>query len=456
VMAVLLASTGESAIRARVDTALREALAERGADTAMLPALRAAVEPEIARARTPWSRFFLSHDPSTVLRRVRQPVLALFGGLDLQVPPAENRPLMEQALREAGVPHVVRELPSLNHLFQTAQTGAPTEYGRLEETFAPAALEAISEWVLRQVAQSRDGARGEGAAWRARELRDGHAGQVEGVAFSPDGLWLASADNSGVVIVRRVDGTGVPRRLIGRNFTEVAWSADGRTVVAGGFDSLVYVWRWQDTTRARTLPYRGQVEAVAVSPSGVILAAGGGERTIRRWVLGSGAELPPLRGHADDVHTVKASADGRRIASGGRDRTIRIWEAATGRLVRVLRNHRDSVYDLVFGPSGSWIVSGCRDGTVGVWDVKSGTITRLLRGPMNSIHGVAVSPNGSVIAGAGFENNVWLWPHPSGPRLPTLAGHRRKVSGVAFHPGGGWLASAASDTTIRLWEVPRQ
>ena len=83
------------------------------------------------------------------------------------------------------------------------------------------------------------------STWGARELRDGHAGQVEGVAFSPDGKWLASADNSGGLVVRAVDdNAGQPRRLTGRNFTEVAWSADGTAIVAGGFDSLVYVWRW--------------------------------------------------------------------------------------------------------------------------------------------------------------------------------------------------------------------
>ena len=39
-------------------------------------------------------------------------------------------------------------MPGLNHLFQTAKTGAPSEYGSIEETIAPAALDAIGEWIL--------------------------------------------------------------------------------------------------------------------------------------------------------------------------------------------------------------------------------------------------------------------------------------------------------------------
>ncbi len=41
------------------------------------------------------------------------------------------------------------ELPGLNHLFQHAPTGSPTEYGGIEETMAPEALRSISDWVLK-------------------------------------------------------------------------------------------------------------------------------------------------------------------------------------------------------------------------------------------------------------------------------------------------------------------
>ena len=65
-------------------------------------------------------------------------------------PPKENLPEIEKALRAGGNrDFTVKELPHLNHLFQTCQTGNIDEYARIEETFAPSALELIADWINR-------------------------------------------------------------------------------------------------------------------------------------------------------------------------------------------------------------------------------------------------------------------------------------------------------------------
>ncbi len=80
------------------------------------------------------------------------PVLAVNGELDLQVLPDQNLPPIEAALNKGGNKdfQLVR-LPGLNHLLQTAKTGAPAEYGQIEETMAPAALETIANWLSKRV-----------------------------------------------------------------------------------------------------------------------------------------------------------------------------------------------------------------------------------------------------------------------------------------------------------------
>jgi pimeloyl-ACP methyl ester carboxylesterase len=99
----------------------------------------------------PWMRWFLAYDPRPALRRVTVPVLALNGALDLQVPPDENLAGIRQALHAAGNRDVtVEKLPGLNHLFQTARTGVPGEYGEIEETFSPAALQRIGDWIVQR------------------------------------------------------------------------------------------------------------------------------------------------------------------------------------------------------------------------------------------------------------------------------------------------------------------
>ncbi len=100
---------------------------------------------------TPWMRYFLTYDPRPTLARVRCPVLAINGELDLQVPCRENLDAIEKAIRSGGNPRVTtRSLPGLNHLFQPTKTGAPSEYASIEQTFAPDALTLIGDWILEQ------------------------------------------------------------------------------------------------------------------------------------------------------------------------------------------------------------------------------------------------------------------------------------------------------------------
>lgn len=95
-----------------------------------------------------WLRFFISYDPGPTLAQVTCPILALFCEHDIQVDVNENLPVMESILAEAGHPdYLVEELPELNHLFQTAQTGVIEEYAQIEETFSPAALDLIGAWI---------------------------------------------------------------------------------------------------------------------------------------------------------------------------------------------------------------------------------------------------------------------------------------------------------------------
>ncbi len=95
-----------------------------------------------------WMRFFILYDPVPTLAQVTCPILALFCELDIQVDPKQNLPVMESILAEAGhTDYLVHELPGLNHLFQTAQTGVIEEYSQIEETFSPAALDLIGSWI---------------------------------------------------------------------------------------------------------------------------------------------------------------------------------------------------------------------------------------------------------------------------------------------------------------------
>jgi pimeloyl-ACP methyl ester carboxylesterase len=108
-----------------------------------------AITGQIRGLLSPWYKDFLVFDPRPTLGKVKCPVLAIAGEKDLQVPPIENLTAIKDALKAGGnQTYTLKLLPGLNHLFQTSRTGLPSEYGTIQETFSPVALQLIGDWIL--------------------------------------------------------------------------------------------------------------------------------------------------------------------------------------------------------------------------------------------------------------------------------------------------------------------
>ena len=102
----------------------------------------------VTQLSSPWFKYFLSYDPRPALEKATVPILSLIGEKDLQVPARENTKAIEAALSKSSLDgHKAEILPGLNHLFQTANTGAPGEYGQTEETMSPVAMEKVARWI---------------------------------------------------------------------------------------------------------------------------------------------------------------------------------------------------------------------------------------------------------------------------------------------------------------------
>jgi pimeloyl-ACP methyl ester carboxylesterase len=137
---------------AEAEKRVREIAAEEVesvADADKKETLKKSLDAQLKLGLSPWFRYFLTYDPQPALRKVKCPVLALNGARDLQVDPKQNLPVIATALKMGGNRDVaVVELAGLNHLFQHCQTGSPAEYGKIDETIAPEALQIIGDWIL--------------------------------------------------------------------------------------------------------------------------------------------------------------------------------------------------------------------------------------------------------------------------------------------------------------------
>jgi len=105
------------------------------------------VKLQVDQIAYPWMSYFIQYNPAPALEKVKCPVLALNGEKDLQVPSKVNLEAIRKALEKGGNKKgTIKELPSLNHLFQECETGAPSEYAKIEQTLSPKALVEIADW----------------------------------------------------------------------------------------------------------------------------------------------------------------------------------------------------------------------------------------------------------------------------------------------------------------------
>lgn len=153
IFATVKADTGWDGLRAEIERQIREGIddlpsEQREAITDLDSFVATRASQQILGVRSPWFRFFLEYDPTSDLRKVEVPVLAVFAEKDLQVPPAVNLAPMRDALGAAPTEDVTIEvIEGANHLFQAATTGSPNEYATLPKEFIPGFMELVSGWI---------------------------------------------------------------------------------------------------------------------------------------------------------------------------------------------------------------------------------------------------------------------------------------------------------------------
>ena len=242
----------------------------------------------------------------------------------------------------------------------------------------------------------------------------------------------------------------------------VAFSPAGKLLASGSADNTILLWDLTSRTPlgAPLTGHKDEVWSVAFSPDGKLLASGGGDKTIILWDLASRTPLgAPLTGHNDLVSSVAFSPDGKRLASGSWDNTIILWDVASRTpLGAPLTGHKDMVSSVAFSPDGKRLASGSWDNTILLWDVASRTpLGAPLTGHRSGISTIAFSPDKRTLASGSLDQTVRLWDVASRTPLgEALAAHKEGILEVAFSPDGKLLASAGMDKTIILWDIANQ
>jgi WD40 repeat protein/transcriptional regulator with XRE-family HTH domain len=278
--------------------------------------------------------------------------------------------------------------------------------------------------------------------------------QVNSIAFSSDGKYFASGEESGIVRIWHVSSGREIQVFIGHKdrVRSVAHSSNGKQLASGSYDKTIKLWNSESGECLNTLEgHESFVWSVAYSSNGKQLASGSYDRTIKLWNSESGECLNTLRGHESFVWSVAYSSDGKQLASGSYDKTIKLWNSESGECLNTLRGHESFVWSVAYSPDGKQLASGSYDRTIKLWNSESGECLNTLRGHADRVCSVAYSPDGKQLASGSYDRTIKLWNSESGECLNTLRGHANRVCSVAYSPDGELLVSGSDDKTIKLW-----
>ena len=255
----------------------------------------------------------------------------------------------------------------------------------------------------------------------AKRIGVGQIGDfVRGVAFRSSGQWLAVAE-------------GTP---YGPGAVKVFDVASGQPVLA-----------FQEPKDA--------VFAVAFSPDGKLLAAGGADNVARVWDVDEKKLVGELKGHSDWVLGVRFSADGKFLVTSGADRTAQVWEVGTWKAVAKLEQ-LEPVNAAAFSPNGELVAVAVAGPTDRMIRLRRRDNTQLARaidmgvpGPL----GVVWAPAGNRMYVPLTDKTVRVYDPNSGGHVATLSGHADWVYGAALTPDAALLATASADGTVKLWHT---
>jgi WD40 repeat protein len=277
-----------------------------------------------------------------------------------------------------------------------------------------------------------------------------------GIAVNPSADLVASANQDGTVSVwNRTTGRQRVLRADDGILQGIAFSHDGRELLAAGSRGHVVIWSVPDFRRRRTLraPGSNDLWSVAVSPDGNTVAAGNDKGDVLVWNVVTGRLVHELAGHSGTVFSVAFSPDGTKLAAGDADGTVVVTDLLDGQRV-TLTGHTQAVYAVSFSPDGDLVASGGADRTIVLSSVRTGRqVGSPLRGHQSDVNAVAFSPDGRSLASGGSDHAVIVW--DLADRLgQVLTGHADVVTGLAYSADGRTLATSDSTGTLIVYRAP--
>ncbi len=239
----------------------------------------------------------------------------------------------------------------------------------------------------------------------------GHEQEVNCVAFSPDGKFIASGSSDSTVCLWNIIGNPTVQFLCGheQEVNCIAFNPDGKFIVSGSIDGILCLWDLQGNLI--TQPWQGHEEGIisvafssngdgCANPSGVRIVSVGFDGTVCLWDLQGNTITQPWHKHEAKIICVAFSSDSKFIVSGSSDCTVRLWDIQGNPIGQPWHGHEGHINSVAFSPDDKFIISGSCDRTIRLWNINGNPITQPWRGHEGQVNSLAFSPDGKMIVSA--------------------------------------------------------
>jgi WD40 repeat protein len=182
-----------------------------------------------------------------------------------------------------------------------------------------------------------------------------------------------------------------------------------------------------------------EITAVAFTPDGKAVVATCADGTLR-FLDAAGTEATRVTAHVGGAYGVAVSPDGKRAATAGADQMIRVWDLASRKEVQALKGHTQAAAAVAFSPDGKLLASGGYEGAVRLWDVAKGEEVRKIQATSSRVTAVAFSLDGKLLATAGTRvtpiaglpladgDRARLWDLTTGKEAAAIPGQGTNVA----------------------------